>query len=173
MALSDNKLKIQELIDTINALPGAGGGGGGLPAGISKLATGSFTPTFNMDGAYGPLQIWHNMGVTPNYIFAYDTLDYSETHEVSAFLYATLHGKRYKDIDCEVMYYPGWTSACYTSEGYAYLYNSGLSWENGIGSEFDINESYFNLYPSEGLDYGWFKEGHTYRWIAAVLDGFN
>lgn len=174
MALADNTEKIRGLLEVIDTLPQVGGGGGRLPDGIIKLATGTFTPVTNI-GEYDSwieyVQIWHTLGVEPNYMYVYDTFDYSETHGVNAVVSITLNCKELKAEGSTTIYCPGWEFKYYRSEGWVDM--CGFDYEKGYDYSYDINENYVNLYCANGQDYGYFHAGHTYRWIAGVIDGIN
>ena len=172
MALADNTEKIRGLLEVIDTLPQVGGDGGRLPDGIIKLATGTFTPVTNIGERGESIQIWHTLGVKPNYMYVYDTFDYSETHGVDAVVSITLNCKETKNEGSEYLYYPEWLFKYYGPDGCTYEY--GYSYIKGEDYSYDINENYVYLYPANGYhDYGYFHAGHTYRWIAGVIDGIN
>lgn len=61
--LQSNNIDLQTVLDKVNALPDAGSGGG-LPEGISAIATGTIQPTSNITSNY---TVTHNLGKKPDF----------------------------------------------------------------------------------------------------------
>lgn len=62
--LNQNTNDLQTILDMVNALPEAGSGGG-LPGGVTAIATGTFTPATDTVGEF----ISHGLGVTPTFVY--------------------------------------------------------------------------------------------------------
>ena len=175
MALSDNKLKIQELIDAINAQPG-GGSGGGLPAGISHLASGTFTPAYDNDSG---IEVEHGFGVRPNFYIVAIEDDVSRTILPNAIICSVVFTKEiltseeYPFVDNSYRW-----GVAHGEDGNAYYPQDAMGYEIGNENSYnhgitDTTITFDGLYDQGfGISFP-FKAGHTYRWICGVIDGIN
>lgn len=180
MALSDNRAKIQALIDSINAQPGGGSGGGGLPVGVSKLISGSFTPTHDITDS---IIIPHGFGEKPTFSIVAIEDDVSETMIPNALYWQIEFLKKTKHTQVESV---EWREYIY-SIGYGCIENDGdlhvTSTWNGANinptcseGEYSLNDTTVWISPAYyggSIDIIPFKAGHTYRWVCGVIDGIN
>lgn len=165
MALVDNKAKIQALLDGINALPQAGGGGG-LPNGVSALASGTFTLTTDIIDS---IPIAHGLGVKPNFYVVMVETDLSEsTAVVPMTVYCTSIRKRVYDKNIGTIVY-GSVMTGETIEQYGY-YHSLWYLEEDPDFPDDIDDIKFELWAGNASP---LKAGHTYRWVCGVIDGIQ
>lgn len=74
--IADNIKSGVSIFDIIGTFAGSGGGGGGLPSGISALTTGSATPAENETSTFS---VSHDLGVAPNFCLWWADVDYSAT----------------------------------------------------------------------------------------------
>lgn len=170
MSLADNTEKIRALIEGISALPDVGNGGGGLPVGVSHLASGTFTPAYDIcDG----VEVVHGFGVKPNFYIVSIVDDLSETMLENAVIFIFVFAKNML-MSIE---YP-WNDYV---EYWGLAQMDGSSWDTW-GSIDNENDDYgladttvtFKGMYNMGLDITFpFKAGHTYRWICGVIDGIN
>lgn len=159
MALSDNKTKIQTLLDAIIALPDAGGGG--LPTGVSALATGTFTPSSDISAAY---TITHNLGVVPNFAFLMLCDSASPTALKSSRL---MHMQFYKKVANAYGIY-------YSMRGYIVYASSdgsitGATTSATSGSSTGAATTNTVIFTANAT--ALLKAGYTYRWVCGVMDG--
>lgn len=133
-------------------------GGGGLPAGVSALAIGTYTPTSDVSSAVG---IEHGLGVTPNFFFM--SVEGQEMLNASDFKYyiTTEFGLAQKFM----------MSANQLEAFRIYRYSNGTSFTQsaavGIMGQF-ANTTHFYAYASSTYN---LKAGVAYRWVAGVIDG--
>lgn len=172
------KAKIQGLIDSANTTTGSAdadlttavgsliagfgqGGGGGLPAGITALASGTFTPATDQTSK---LAITHGLGTMPNFFIVLAegaplAIEDFTQYCVSQFSVA----QPYIDGSSSN------TQRCYTIIRYGMA--SGRFSETRTSSSVltsFANDSIFYCYAATGQK---LKAGVTYRWIAGVVDG--
>lgn len=142
-------------------LKGTRKAGGGLPSGISALATGTVTPA---DDETGYLEVAHNLGVVPDFCIWCAVADVSSSVKTNAAIHGTLLNKRIKYSASSSIVY----NVHYSIKGYN---NSQLG-----GTIAQVaNDNYMtaehvwlkcsSTYP--------FKKGNAYRWVCGVLDGIN
>lgn len=130
----------------------AGGGGGGLPTGITALATGEYTPTADQTC---PITIPHGMSVTPNVV----VLTLADDTTTSAFAGYLLF---YASVKLTVNTYVGAYIARYVlANGSIGTTGGNFSTMADIATETDIKISGTRV----------LKGGHTYRWVAVAVDG--
>lgn len=145
------------LIESIEA-------GGGLPSGISALASGTFTPTSDTQNK----TVSHGLGVTPNFGIAVVETDVSvsENAIASMLVYRLVLHKEVKNSSSS-------SSTIARVNGVAGGFGSTSSHGQvniGLTSQTTFtNTSYKIPAPSDYV----FKSGHTYRWVCGVIDGIN
>lgn len=167
MELAYNTEKIRELIEGIKSLPPAGGGGG-LPVGVSKLASGTFTPLADIEGG---IYIAHDLGVEPNFYVVFDETDYSEGSEPGTPLISYALRKPFSERHWntgEPQYYACFFIDIVFDYGEYINYNA---YNSPADYGADMYDSYFVLYAPYLSDVYPFKAGHTYRWVCGVIDG--
>lgn len=122
--------------------------GGGLPAGIDKIAAGSFTPASDQNS--GQL-VYHELGVVPDIVACWaDTGDADVPSGYSGyFLYSINFASNYTYSGST---YNGINSA---------IYANGSNVTTAIGSA-QMRSDYFLAYPSRCS----FKAGVTHYWVA-------
>lgn len=122
--------------------------GGGLPAGIDKIAAGSFTPASDQNS--GQL-VYHELGVVPDIVACWaDTGDADVPSGYSGyFLYSINFASNYTQSGST---YNGINSA---------IYANGSNVTTAIGSA-QMRSDYAFLYPSRCA----FKTGVTHYWVA-------
>lgn len=122
--------------------------GGGLPAGIDKIAAGSFTPA--SDQSSGQL-VYHELGVVPDIVGCWaDTGDADVPSGYSGyFLYSINFASNYTQSGST---YNGANSV---------IYANGSNVTTAIGSA-QMRSDYFLAYPSRCS----FKAGVTHHWVA-------
>lgn len=155
MSLTANTASLQSILDAVNALPEAGSGGG-LPDGVSALASGTFTLAEDASG----ISIEHGLGVTPNFAVAILGEDVSTAENVSnTMLYNIILTKAFFDS------YAGQVlSGCFV---YGYFDEWGLTVGSQGGIVGMVDDRWINFMAPI------IKAGHTYHWICGVLDGIQ
>lgn len=149
----------ETLIDGMAGLIAAIESGGGLPDGVSALATGTITPTNDTSAA----SIMHNLGVKPDFAILMLDKATDTAADTTMALYSVLI---YSPITL-----PNGTT--YYALGYRHGVNS-----NGSLAGNNNNDSTGNSYPATEttvyipLIFS-LKAGHTYRWICGVIDSIN
>ena len=130
----------------------SGGSGGGLPSGISKLATGSFTPASDQTTVQ---KAYHELGVVPDIVACWaDTGDADVPSGYSGyFLYSINFASNY-------------TKSGSTNNGInSVIYANGSNLTTSIGSA-QMRSDYFVAYPSRCS----FKAGVTHHWVAVKFE---
>ena len=141
---------------------GTSSGGGGLPSGISALASGTYTPTENKTSR---VDVSHGLGVTPNFLVVMMEEDTSSTPLTSALVGATVFFKSMKYNSSSSIQY----TAHITMEGYA-------SSAQATGSATRAASNAYFTTTTVGIPCNStyvLKSGYTYRWVCGVLDGIN
>ena len=132
---------------------------GGLPSGVSKLATGTITPTEDAQS----LSVTHNLGVAPNFLVWVMEEDTSSSVLTSTATMGATIIKRCK--------YNSTSSISYNVhnliEGYAASSSTG-----GTATRVS-NDTYLTTTTARmtGSSTYMIKAGKTYRWACGVLDG--
>lgn len=180
MSLADNRTKIQTLLEGINSLATVGGGGGGLPVGVSKLISGSFTPTYDITDS---IEIPHGFGEKPTFSIVAIEDDVSETMIPNALYWQIEFLKKAKFTQDESQEWREYISSvgygCVEANGKLHTTNT---W-NGVNInptwseyEYSLNDTSVWISPAYyggSIDIIPFKAGHTYHWICGVIDGIN
>ena len=136
-------------------------GGGGLPSGISALASGTYTPASDQSGV---VTVEHNLGVTPNFCIWMVEENISSSSSIrvpsmimgAGHLKSVLFGTSYSNVfDCH-----------YSIRGYG----SGGYLSNANGQ--DTNSGHFTPQKAPIYSNGSYplKAGYTYRWVCGVMD---
>lgn len=159
--LNDNTAALQAILAAVNALPEAGSGGsGGLPSGISALATGTFTPTQNYTSG---ADISHGLGVTPNFLVWMIEEDVSATTFPSTATSGFVLNKGHK--------YSSSSTAVYSIAYYVGGFNASQSYSGTYSrsnSPSYMTDTKCKMYSTSTYA---IKTGHTYRWVCGVLEG--
>ena len=131
-------------------------GGGGLPAGFSKIATGEYTFASDMPGNSGTSEeymktITHNLGVVPDMIIFYTPTNIAQTYSELMMIYGQpWRGSTYMT---NVFYHANSTSTV-----------SGTSCSTSYGIR-NVTSTQFSIKTySNSSSYYW--RAGTYRWIA-------
>jgi len=135
------------------------GGSGGLPSGVSKLETGTITPT--EDAQY--LRVTHNLGVAPNFLVWVMEEDISSSVLTSTATMGATIIKRSK--------YNSTTNIVYDVHNLIEGYTSSSS-TGGTATRVS-NDAYLTTTTARitGSSTYMIKAGKTYRWVCGVLDG--
>ena len=136
--------------------------GGGLPSGVSKLATGTITPSES--ATY--LDISHGLGVAPNFLVWRLERDTSSAVLTSTATTGSCIAKRSK--------YTASSSTVYTVTHHWGGYDSSgkfIKGDSGIyANSTDMTASIARMRSSSTY---YLKGGYTYRWMCGVLDGIS
>lgn len=158
---------------SILGVTGTYSGSGSLPAAISALKTGTFTPSSDLTSNRA---IAHGLGTTPNFFLIYptadsiDAVDFSGYNALQMFL-AKPHTEY--NASSEAIDYTGIFNRTY---GYAYTGTSTTTAKNYFLTAI-INVSTKSSYVTASYIYAQanaaykLKAGITYRWIAGVFSG--
>jgi hypothetical protein len=149
--IEQNTIDLQALLEQVTSLPNAGNNPG-LPAGVSKMAAGSFTPDFDQSNLQ---RIDHDFGVAPDLIAVFaDTGD--------AEIAAGFDGYFLGSITTSSNYFVNGT----TYEGTTVVYYVSSQKLGVTAAGANLSEDTILIYPLRGN----FKGGTTYHWIACVFD---
>lgn len=129
------------------------GGSGGLPSGVSALASGVITYEA---AQYGPA-IPHGLGVTPNFFYVIATGDVSVSNNTG---YMVGHFACKQTFESSAGHY---TNISISSAGVNTM-------SGNVIAAADI-DTYFGAETFKPN--GFFKAGVTYRWVAGVIDGLG
>lgn len=168
-ANSEISTQTELLAQVVSALVGkAAGNGGALPDGVSAIASGTFTPSTDITNEK-TIKISHGLGVAPNFIYVFPLNEYSLSNDNAGetFIYAYL-AKQIDMPDINMRFY-GMDLNCYVAK-------DGTTMNMSSGTYMNSNDTtYIDDFPIRGASTtgGWFKAGHTYRWIAGVADDLN
>ena len=149
------------IFDVLGTFAG-GSSGGGLPSGISALASGTYTPTENKTTR---VDVAHGLGVTPNFLVVMMEEDTSSSPLTSTLVAATVFFKSMKYNSSSSIQY----TAHVTMEGYA-------SSAQATGSATRAASNAYFTTTTVGIPCNStyvLKSGYTYRWVCGVLDGIN
>jgi hypothetical protein len=148
--IEQNTIDLQALLEQAASLPNAGNNTG-LPAGVSKMAAGSFTPAFDRAE---PQTIQHNFGVKPDLVVVF--ADTGDADVVAGFDNCFLGSMAVSsNHSVNGTTYEGVTVAYYVSGQ-----KLGITAAGG-----NLSEEYVLITPLRGN----FKGGTTYHWIACVF----
>lgn len=130
-------------------------GGGGLPEGISALATGTIIPTSNITSDY---TVTHNLGKTPDFAILMLLNDAETTALKSTQLFQMLSHKPFNS-NGTINYTRGLT---------VYQGSNGAA-SNTIVTAMDTSYANETTVKFRALSNQPLKAGYTYRWIAGVF----
>ena len=161
----DTNLKAENIADGVSifgvlgTFKGESGGGGGLPDGISALASGTYTPSSNQTTV---ALVEHGLGVTPNFILWMVEANLSTSAPApsqvmgTAFLKKVLYG-----TTSSYTYNCHFAFRGYTSSGYL----------GGTTTQVE-SSNYFTstTAPIWGNSTYPLASGYTYRWVCGVMD---
>lgn len=136
--------------------------GGGLPNGVSALASGTYTPTENKTSR---VDVAHGLGVTPNFLVVMMEEDTSSTPLTSALVAATVFSKDMK--------YNSGSTIQYTAH---MMYEGYSSSSTATGTTSRVASTAYFTTTTVGIPCTTsyiLKTGYTYRWVCGVLDGIN
>lgn len=136
------------------------GGSSGLPAGISAIETGTFTPSSDISANYA---ITHNLGEMPSFFIVAPEDDYITTENVNYLM-------------AQVAIMKAHSTSSYSYIGRAAVFStttSGtvtLSAIQYLTSNTNITDVKITVAATTGR---MLKAGVTYRWVVGVVDGIN
>lgn len=135
---------------------------GGLPSGVSALASGTYTTT---EDRTSRVDVAHGLGVTPNFCVVIMEDDTSSTPLTSALVGATVFFKQTKYTSSSTIVY----SAHITMEGYnASSQSTGTATRAASTAYFTASTFGIPCNSTYKL-----KAGCTYRWVCGLLDGIS
>lgn len=153
--IKQNTIELQSLLETVKSLPdaGSGGGGGGLPTGVSAIDYGTFTLSSDATSQAG---VVHNLGVVPDFVIWWLDSAHIETATISV----AVRGFTLNTGTNAVM------NAQYVVTGYNSSGKAGTS-SNTVAAEYSLTQNGFvarcnSTYP--------ILAGLTYHWIVGTLD---
>lgn len=134
--------------------------GGGLPSGVSTLASGTYTPTQDISSG---VDISHGLGVTPNFFIWWVEEDVS----LNSTAYLLTQGALIK----KTAQYNTGSSTIYTLSYMLTGYNSTPQYggtTNRVSNNTYMTNNTCRMHSSSTYK---LLTGHTYRWVAGVADG--
>lgn len=138
------------------------GEGGGLPEGVSALASGTVTPASNVTS---PLAISHGLGVAPNFIVWFLDEDLSaSTLSSAAVIGATLIKKTKNSASSTSVMNVHYSIEGYNASG-SFAGTRGTLSNNNYATTDEISMHVTSTYQ--------LIAGKTYRWACGVLDGIS
>ena len=145
-------------LDGMAALISAIESGGGLPSGVSALASDTVTPAEDKTSAQ---EITHNLGVKPNFLVWWDTADYSTTAGTSLAYWGVVIEKQVKASN---------TSTTVNNHHFSvHGFNSngavGQTGSRAVNTS-RMTDTTAALVGSSPYP---LKAGHTYRWVCGVM----
>lgn len=159
--INQNTQSLQNLLNIANSLPDAesGGGSGSLPAGVSAIGSGTFTPTSDTN----TITVNHGLGAAPNFWVIIPTGGAFTTSACAGYVH-----------NVAVILKPFTTSSSnrgrYTVS-YASSTGSILSGTTStVTSAIQATDTNFTAYSGTACK---FKSSVEYRWIACVCDDFD
>ena len=146
------------LASLIASIETGGGGGGGLPAGITALATDTFTPASDISNSLYELE--HGLGVVPNFFIVM-------VSDVPA-----LSGYTKSVLQVQGVRRPVGTNAATVSTMYVSAYEAVSALTQNLQSaeasdKWTVNSVSFDLFTYA------LKAGYTYRWICGAAEGLG
>lgn len=156
--LNDNTAALQAILAAVNALPEAGNGGsGGLPSGISALATDTLTPASDLTANQ---KITHGLGVTPNLFIVLATGRIDGPAMTGSMLYQITSGQTWH-FD---------TIAMTPISSLRHLDSSGYMGASSADNQGAMTQTECTILSNSARK---LRAGVTYRWVAAVVDGIE
>lgn len=147
------------IFDVLGTYEGESSGGGGLPSGISKLASDTVTPTDNV--VYQDIK--HGLGVAPNFLIWFVENDVGTTGVASLATDGSLTIKRVKMNTSSSTVY----NVHYVTHGY----NASTQFGQTAGKYSNSTDMTATIARMRTASPYYFKSGYTYRWICGVADG--
>lgn len=150
-------------IDGYAALIGGIVAGGGLPAGIAALDTGTFTPSSNVTSWVAD----HSMGVMPDFFYVFDTTDLTQSSnavEGGVIMHA--------GINKEMLKYPSSGEKMYGRTIGGNYGTGAISTPAQDLTTTSVRDAVFKSTSCKYTDYvsyTMFLAGHTYRWIVGTF----
>ena len=156
--LQTNNTQLASLIQTLQGKAAGGGSGGdetgGLPTGVTAMASGILTPSNDISSTY---YISHGLGVKPNFFSIVAMGDYSTSTSSGVLLSQTTIGKPFTEGSAQ-------QDATLTT-----IYAQGASRITGITNTYSGMSSTTRCFIEAGSSYV-LKAGVPYRWIACALE---
>lgn len=157
--VADQSALLDKAIAALQGKAAGGGESGGLPTGISALATGTFTPSSDISTTH---TITHDLGVQPNFAFLMLCDDAGTTALKSNRLF---HAQYYKKVINA-------SGQSYVMRGFnIYMTNAGAI----TGTTINALSAATNPATTSNVTFaasstGLLKAGFTYRWVCGVAD---
>lgn len=140
---------------------GSSGGSGGLPSGVSALASGTVTPADNV--SY--IDVQHGLGVAPNFLVWFIENDVGTTGIASTATDGAVLTKRVRmNTTAATIYNVHW---------FANGYNASTSYgqtQNKYSNTTDMTATIARMRTASPYS---FKAGYTYRWVCGVAAGIG
>ena len=158
--IEQNTTALEELLGIAESLPdrGNGGGGGGLPGGISKIATGTFTSTEDVTSA----MVDHGLGEIPTFLVWVAESDLSSPQATFNILGAIV--RKVHAINSTTKHKLGYFFRGYNAN------NSAAGAQNSGASSIYMTDTQCRLCGNSSYQ---FLAGYEYRWVAGVIDGIE
>ena len=153
--LQSNNVDLQTVLSMVNALPEAGGGGGGLPEGISALASGIIAPTSNITSDYS---VEHGLGKKPDFAILMLLNDAATTALKSTQLFQMLSHKPFMSS----------STLNYTRGIVVYQGSNGAA-SNTIVALMDSSYANETTMKFRALSNQPLKAGYRYLWLCGAL----
>ena len=135
---------------------------GGLPSGVSALASGTYTPT---EDKTTNTAITHNLGVAPNFFVWMLEESMATTPVASLNIGGAIIGKQAKyNASSSITYTAHYFMRGYTSTSQINGYTSS------VAKSTYLNETQCMMQCNSTYK---LKAGYTYRWVCGVMDGIN
>ena len=154
--LQNNTASLEALIEIANALPSAVGG---LPPGISAIASGEITAAENVNN----LEVVHNLGVVPNFI------SWAITDDTSGVLYTST--ATFGATVLKPSKYNSSTETVYDVFNLIGGYNASSTQAQTASRSTNAGYMTETIATMRGNTTYPFQPGNTYRWVCGVMDG--
>lgn len=157
--LQSNNIDLRAILDTINALPDAGSGGG-MPDGIvSAIATGTYTPASDTST---PADVEHNLGVVPNFCIWMVDGDFTVESSASAMILGASLRKGLTSSNGSTYYVQYFVRGFNSTGGTA---GTATQYAENAMTDTEVKLLCNSTYK--------LKAGLTYRWVCGVIDAFE
>lgn len=141
----------------VNAIAALATGGGSLPSGISKIASGRISSSSDIVS----IDVTHGLGTTPNFcLWMLDDVDYTSSTDTGLVIMGASFNKSLKQSSSSSTVYP----MHYMLRGYNSSGTLGGTTSNGSTY---MNSTQFTLLGTSTYKC---KAGKYYRWVCGVMD---